>query len=514
MVSDGSYMRDRHVGACSCGFIFECKETGKRATCTWAELQTTSDNYRGELLGAIGLLSVLHAILSDPTSLAIIGRSETELVRTLYTDCKGVIRQGNNPKRKLKHDQAHADLILTMREMIKLLPIRVRFKYVRGHLDKHIPRDLLTPIQRLNCDADKLAKRALRRAIRENRFINCVFSHDPVTIEIGGHRIIRSPTDAIYSDTGRRTARAYYARRNKIAEDDFDLVNWDALERAMKYWAVLYRVFYSKHMTGCCGVKHFENIITRGATSAACPCCPDPDETTLHVFLCENETRRKLYFESIDKFERWLRKRKTDPDLTSMLVQYLKGRGEVTMVSCLSRRASKLDSFRQLAAEQDRLGFQNLSEGRVSTLFERIQCARYKKIKSRRSSAKWAAELVDQLFHLVHLQWTYRNKYLHFRAHDGAETVTEYEERMKRIADLFNTVEPEDLLEEDRYLVTDHSPEELAASSTQPRILWEEEVAAARSAAFFERVRCDLAEEAEAEIPGVVRPEGNSQESM
>ena len=34
MVSDGSYMRDRHVGACSYAFIFECKETGKRATST------------------------------------------------------------------------------------------------------------------------------------------------------------------------------------------------------------------------------------------------------------------------------------------------------------------------------------------------------------------------------------------------------------------------------------------------------------------------------------------------
>ena len=108
--------------------------------------------------------------------------------------------------------------------------------------------------------------------------------------------------------------------------------------------------------------------------------------------------------------------------------------------------------FQQLASEQDRLGFQNLSEGQVSKLFERIQCARYKKIKSRRSSEKWAAELVDQLFHLVHLQWTYRNKYLHFCAHDGAKTVTEYEAQMKRIAEVFNTVEPGHLLEEDRYL--------------------------------------------------------------
>ena len=85
---------------------------------------------------------------------------------------------------------------------------------------------------------------------------------------------------------------------------------------------------------------------------------------------------------------------------------------------------------------------------------------------------------------------------------------------MKRIADLFNTVEPEHLLEEDRYLVTEHSPEELAASSTRRRILWEEEFAAARSAAFFERVRCDLAEEVEAERPEVVQPGGDSPKSI
>ena len=162
MVSDGSYMQDRHVGACSCAFIFQCAKTGKTVTCTWAELQNTSDNYLGKLLGAIGLLLVLNAILTDPTSLAIIGESETELVATLWTDCKGVITHGNDPKQTLKHDQAHANLILAMREIIKLLLIRARFKYVRGHLDEHIPRDLLTLIQRLNCDADKLAKRALR----------------------------------------------------------------------------------------------------------------------------------------------------------------------------------------------------------------------------------------------------------------------------------------------------------------------------------------------------------------
>ena len=76
IVSNGSYMRDKHVGACSCAFIFQCSATGKTTTCTWAELQHTSDNYRGKLLGAIGLLLSLNAILSDSSSLAIIGESE------------------------------------------------------------------------------------------------------------------------------------------------------------------------------------------------------------------------------------------------------------------------------------------------------------------------------------------------------------------------------------------------------------------------------------------------------
>ena len=56
-----------------------------------------------------------------------------------------------------------------------------------------------------------------------------------------------------------------------------------------------------------------------------------------------------------------------------------------------------------------------------------------KKIKFRRLSRKWVVELVDQLFYLFDLQWTYRNKYLHFRARDGTKTVTKYEASMRQI---------------------------------------------------------------------------------
>ena len=38
-VSDGSYMPEEHVVACSASFTYKCCKTGRQATCSWAEVQ-------------------------------------------------------------------------------------------------------------------------------------------------------------------------------------------------------------------------------------------------------------------------------------------------------------------------------------------------------------------------------------------------------------------------------------------------------------------------------------------
>ena len=50
-------------------------------------------------------------------------------------------------------------------------------------------------------------------------------------------------------------------------------------------------------------------------------------------------------------------------------------------------------------------------------------------------------------------------------------------------------VDPEDLLEEDWHLVEEYTLAELAEAETNTRIVWEESVESARSAAFFARMR-------------------------
>ena len=158
------------------------------------------------------------------------------------------------------------------------------------------------------------------------------------------------------------------------------------------------------------------------------------------------------------------------------------------MSRCLDDLNIHSRSLSSLAAEQDRLGFRGFIEGRLSQQFERRQRRHYLRIDSRRSSTKWAANLVDQIFRFTHRQWTYRNNFIHYRARDGAETIAEYEAGMKRIEIEFEHTDPEELLEEDQHLLTDFNPETLAGASSEDRILWEEEMRAAKSAAFFDDV--------------------------
>ena len=143
----------------------------------------------------------------------------------------------------------------------------------------------------------------------------------------------------------------------------------------------------------------------------------------------------------------------------------------------------------QLVKTHDKLGFRSFTEGRVSKMYERLQAKHYAKIDSRRSSKKWAAEFVDQIFRLTHVQWTYRNNYLHYRSSDNTETTTEYASRMRRIEAAFERVDPETLLAEDQYLVQEYDLTGLAAATTSERIVWEESLKSAQSAAFFERMR-------------------------
>ena len=76
---------------------------------------------------------------------------------------------------------------------------------------------------------------------------------------------------------------------------------------------------------------------------------------------------------------------------------------------------------------------------------------------------------MDQIFRLTHVQWTFLNNYLHYCTSDSTETATEYATRMKRIEVEFERVDPENLLEEDQYLVQEYNLQELTDATDRIR---------------------------------------------
>ena len=191
----------------------------------------------------------------------------------------------------MPQDQGHVDLILLIRTLVCELSVLVDFIHVPGHQDDDIPRYLFTQEQKLNIDMNTLARKTLRRAIRNSHYIESAFPCEPFRLSLQGKKIFCSPTKALGESFSQHTACFFYDSKNIISSPDFDLVYWDAFERVIVLWPQTVRVSYSKILVKLIGVNHFLNRISHEKNGAKYPCCPHPDKTTEHIILCQNNAR-------------------------------------------------------------------------------------------------------------------------------------------------------------------------------------------------------------------------------
>ncbi len=70
-------------------------------------------------------------------------------------------------------------------------------QHVHGHADNYLSETKMSPAQRVNCRADKLATAALIAAVETNEFISSIFSSEKVSVEISGEPVAGSPKYAI-----------------------------------------------------------------------------------------------------------------------------------------------------------------------------------------------------------------------------------------------------------------------------------------------------------------------------
>ena len=478
MVSDGSFMEHKSRRHSSCGFRLICRRSKKRVQCGWVDEHSLAGCYRGELLGAIGVLLLLKAGTSR-----LIGRENVDLpsipLLRYLCDNKGVDFHGNDPDRKLMEQQTHIDLLLLIRWLVRDSPLNIRFEYIESHMNDIIPYDDLSLEQQQNVDMDSLAKGVLKRGIRTGTVIDPVFPFMYLLTTDGSESIASSTISTLYLKEGERTARQLYSDKNILTGPQFDKVDWENFRRTTKTeFLPNMRAWYAKHIWKCSGVMSRLNLINPTKYPCpSCPCCSCPTEDKDHIILCPEEGRTKLYKDGVKKLDAWLRIQGTDPVLRRLIRLYLLGRSQTSMMSHL--RPGTKAKYVRLAEEHDDLGWTNFIEGRISRQFFEIQLQFYVKKSSRKSAGKWTSGLIERLIGLIHSQWLYRNAHIHYASHYGGETRREYEEIMRTISQLVADTDPEDLLPEDSHLM-EVDFNHLAKANSNVRRNWASAVVAAK----------------------------------
>jgi hypothetical protein len=176
--------------------------------------------------------------------------------------------------------------------------------------------------------------------------------------------------------------------------------------------------------------------------------------------------------------EQWLERNKTHPDIQSLLLRYLHGRGAI---SC-HEYAKELDLphiIQEFAASQDIIGWDRFIMGMVSSKLLPIQSAYLPQCNFSHQAASWISGVITQLLQVTHSQWIYPCVLVHNRT-TGTIISSHKEELLKEI-DHQLTLGPEDLSEEDRFLL-ECNFDELMSMSGEQQEYWLLAIQAAREA--------------------------------
>jgi hypothetical protein len=211
-------------------------------------------------------------------------------------------------------------------------------------------------------------------------------------------------------------------------------------------------------------------------TNLKCPSCDCKKETTAHTLYCNEKGRIDAFMKSIDMLERWMMEAGTDPTLQECMVEYCKGRDGVSM-DTITRGLEQ--RYRQMATEQDSIGWRRFMEGMICRKAHDIQTVHYSVCGSRVSPQKWTTGTIIKLLEVTHAQWLYRCIQTHDKAAGTLRTLRK--EELQREIDRQLETGSEDLLEEDQYLA-EVNMEDLETSLGERQEYWLVAIKAAREA--------------------------------
>ena len=468
---DGSYQPEVSKEVCSTAVWMRCRRTGRTLFLSFAERSPHASSYRSEILGAVAAQLIVKAAARDRTA------AYPDV--PVYCDNKGVLNHGGEAERELKEKQSQFDVLHVMKVLITASLVGSTFRWVKGHSVKRKGLRKCTVPEIMNDLADNLAGTTLTHAIEAQEFIHSEFPFEKLKVRYNGKKLTGNLRREIDNVRGEQTARTYFAKKGIVSEQNFGRVWWDGMEKLMKSYPKMYRVWLTKHVSGCCGTNKQMSYWKRD-WNAMCPSCGAVAETAQHITRCRDAGRRKMLRHSVMNLIEWVGETTGETDMAYALSCYLTAQGERTFDDAAMEMGREARvRWQDLIEETTSLGWDCLVEGRISKVW--LEFARYGLAATRNpmGTEGWAKRFVDHLLRITHQQWIYRNYKIHFKSKGGL-TLKEHDEIFERMDELLYT-DPDELLPQHQHLLlVDKS--RLTRGSLSDRQTWITRVEAAMSA--------------------------------
>jgi hypothetical protein len=268
------------------------------------------------------------------------------------------------------------------------LHIRWSGEHIKGHQDEDIPFEQLSWPSQLNVIVDQIAKDFLSTMNESTRHYSV--DYNAWSIWVGPNTIVKDIDQILYDLVHTPKAKTYWMTKSRMNEFSFALVNWTRLGQALNKMPLSRHLFCSKHTTGMCGVGKYQKIWKLRKTNS-CPHCGQ-FEDALHVWKRQEPHVKEVWENSLITLKNSLRRLDTDPDLLTIIIDYLNAWCDDEHLQALDE-----ETYRSLLEGQNDIGARQFFEGWLHSEWEVVQEKYYMDINSCRSSKRWTVAIITKL---------------------------------------------------------------------------------------------------------------------
>ncbi len=308
------------------------------------------------------------------------------------------------------------------------------------------------------------------------------FPFESIRFKLSGKRVCSSPWLSLEKDWGYRTAWALFAEKDIIRTENFHLVWWDGLDSTMTGYPKMYRVWLTKHVSEFCGSNVQLYYWSRGRQSPKYESCGIADEYTMHICRCRDPVHDSMFRDTAQILGRWMVKTLGKENVSATVTMYLLSQGETLMTDCVHRGNQELIN---MARESDRLGWDSLLEGRITTLWLPLVSQLLSKSSRSLLTPSWGRQFINKLHNIIQKQWIYRNTFIHYQSTDGLTTLEHH--KIINWVEEYALINPEELLSQHQYLM-EADFKTLGSGPAYNRQIWLTNVDSAVAAATLARV--------------------------